>query len=450
MRPLIPVLLGTALAVGLISRIPRPDRSGLDQTVVLADGQVIAGALRGHSFWVPQDAEVVVEGDLAMLATDFIQVDGTLRVRDRGDRGPAEGYRLELVSDRIIEVTGQIEGGQGRSFDHPLAAPGTRGGDGSSVMLRAPLVYVDGAVHGGRGGTSGPGGKGGTGGSVLVLGNARTRGAGGEDRGIFGGHGGAAGVHHPEALHGAAGGDGGNATCIAWDATPHIAWLSERAREREPRLQTASLASFFQVPPEEDPPVTPVTNGLPGIDGEDDDQHAAPIPPPPAGVHGTAQNPAGHTGSPGEKGVSAAGGDGTMGGNGANACPDGVGGDGGAGGSGGDAKGGTGGQGGYGGNGYHDGSSYIGPGGAGGKGGDGGNAKAGDGKDGGMGGKGAIVGNGGPAGSAGTATGGLAGFAGHGGFGTTTGAYGAPGSDGRPTPGMSGSAGDYGWPCDTE
>lgn len=124
----------------------------------------ISGHLQVDVFRVPAGETLWVDGDLWISAATGIAIDGRLVARDAAELGLQDAPNIELVSALAIDVPGEIIGGRGAD------AQRTRGGDGSSVVLAAPLVRVHGRVVAGAGGEGGRSLPGGNGGDALVHG----------------------------------------------------------------------------------------------------------------------------------------------------------------------------------------------------------------------------------------------------------------------------------------
>jgi hypothetical protein len=356
--------------VPLISAVARPAPSA----EALAQARRLSGLVRVGDFEVGENELVLVTDDLRLEATGRIAIRGVLWVDDRADsRGPIHGTTIELVAGSEISITGLVHGGQGLD----RCGPGERGGTGSTIALMAPLIWVDGEVHGGRGGASGPGMKGGAGGSVDTFGGYYVHDhAAHPTAAIYGGTGGPGGSSGDSSIPNGAGGSGGSAIAHA-NPFPELA-------PDAPSSRSGSEESFtFETCPGG---ATGKNGGwaFGGSGGAGAAGHGGTNPPfPGCGAGGN-----GGPGGDGGDGVAFAGG---VGGGGSNCCPL-VGGSGGTGGQGGSGFGGPGGLGGTGGCGcvgynWEDEVPVIHPHGAGGPGGPGGD---------GYGGAGGTGGNGGP------------------------------------------------------
>ncbi|HVS18561.1 MAG TPA: hypothetical protein VMT18_08170 [Planctomycetota bacterium] len=167
----------------------------------------ISGQLQVVEFRVPAGETLWVDGDLVVSSTGPIAIDGRLVARDAAELGLQDAPRIELISALAIDVPGEVLGGRGTDVQR------TRGGHGSSVVLRAPWVRVQGRVVAGAGGAGGLSLPGGKGGDALVRGMlegsgeaghvALRSGAGGRGgaNGGVGGANGDAGVHEPQDRH---------------------------------------------------------------------------------------------------------------------------------------------------------------------------------------------------------------------------------------------------------
>lgn len=176
--------------------------------------QRLSGTLEVDSFIVPAGTVVLVEDDWTVIAKKSIEIHGKLLVRSRCDHDTVkDGPLVKLEAAETIDVPGEIMGGAGKTE----ISEGSHGGAGSTIVLVAPMVHVDGRVVGGMGGGSGPSIEGGKGGDVVVKGaylkrlpsNATTS----SRSGIVGGHGGPGGPSGP-GRPGGAGGRGGDALAM--------------------------------------------------------------------------------------------------------------------------------------------------------------------------------------------------------------------------------------------
>lgn len=194
---------------------------------LVLDGRTrVGGYVTAHSIRIPRGTRVLVEADLQLVATDMLYVDGDLLVQDRGDRSAgADAPDILLRAGRAILGRGSIVGGDGLSFDESSDA-GAQGGDGSSITLNAPKVWLTGTVRGGAGGHGGGGGRGGDGGDVLCVGDAPAPGEFAEydaPRGQWAGGEAGAGGRGCEAFRdGGRGGDGGAVGYFAYGANAQV------------------------------------------------------------------------------------------------------------------------------------------------------------------------------------------------------------------------------------
>lgn len=138
--------------------------------LVLDSGAELSGSIAVERLWIPAGAIVHVIGDLDIVASGIVRIDGVLAVRDGAEIG-ADAPDVRIASSLVIEIGGAIRGGRGRDGDVRT----THGGDGSTIDLAAPLVRVGGEVRAGDAGNGGRAGAGGTGGSVLVDGTMQRR-----------------------------------------------------------------------------------------------------------------------------------------------------------------------------------------------------------------------------------------------------------------------------------
>lgn len=156
----------------------------------------VSGLIRAEDWRVGPDELVWVDDDLRIEASGEIAIEGQLLAVDReADALRSDGVHIELVAGKQISISGQIRGGRGADR---LGADG-QGGNGSDIVLRAPLVRNTGLVSGGDGGRSGSlQAKGSRGGNVELRGTAAGTPGGTLPTGYFGGVG--------ESLHGGPGG----------------------------------------------------------------------------------------------------------------------------------------------------------------------------------------------------------------------------------------------------
>ena len=142
--------------------------------ITFEDGEQLAGQYSAVDFLVPAGHSVSVVGNLALVASGSIRIEGDLIAIDVqpgvGDEIDAPSIWLE--SEVGISVTGCIFGGKGASYgDLPGEDTiGKPGGDGSSIVLAAPDLLAVGGILAGHGGVGGNGEDGGQGGSLLFYG----------------------------------------------------------------------------------------------------------------------------------------------------------------------------------------------------------------------------------------------------------------------------------------
>lgn len=457
-----------------------------DADFVAADGAELSGEIVCQSFHVPAGHTVFIVGDLVIDAKDRIEVHGELRVRDAAAmprtfseisleipalsveainlatiRAGLPDLRLvpslaapnlELRAGSLLWLHGPTTGGRGASaVDWPdgmdLLVPG---GQGSSILLHAPLIVVEAPVLAGVGGSAGRAGHGGHGGDVIVVGTALTR-SHAEPHGVLAGGAGGASSAGVWALEGEdqvplPGGNGGNGGSV--ESHPHPAVFAGDAGftvDLAVLLESLPLAaSSANGAAALDCGTAPGAVGLAGTS-----MTGATGSPGSQGAHGqSASQPNGAPGGTGGSGGNATGRTGGPGGAGQTCCsPPAAGSAGGQGGPGGNGTGGVGGVGGLGGNSFYDGTSWVGQGGNGGNGGPGGTGIGGDGGKGGTRGGGSIPGAGGPGGTPGNGTGGAGGGFGQGGVGNLNGLEGSTGGIGGASGGGHGAQGDLGSQC---
>jgi len=423
-------------------------RRTVSKDVTLQDGDHFQGLLEADDVLIPQGATVWVDNDLLIHASGNVSIEGTLRAIDRGDDESKAAPGIAIVAQSTIDITGSVLGGRGKSYPQTIECTGIEGGRGSDLLMRAPVINVNGIVRAGSGGHGGAGAKAGDGGSAQLFGLTLSRDASAQN-GVYGGAGGD-GLNW-NALTGvaAAGGDGGEVFLGSFNLeSPLTQRFTKLIRPKlGPRLAgmlpiqiTLPLDStdMFDLPP-----------GTSGWPGNSDDQSGYMPPPAPGGSSGTFGYGNGGPGGNGATGSDAKGGKGGNGGPGANCCPN-CASPGGQGGRGGLATAGHGQNAGNGGDAYYDPLfGYTGHGGNGGSGGRSGNATGGTGGDGGPGGVG--NGKGGPAGRGGLGIAiGLGGSNGTGGLGNPIGMDGQSGWGGRGLYGNPGKTGEPGPPCPTD
>ena len=448
-------LFGVTLLMAVLAAIKSPFRDGpTPSTLPTPAAQSSATA----AILVPAGQTLVLKETTELRSKGPIRIDGAVLGQVRpSDAACKDGVGITLVSDTIIVVTGRVVGGEGaRSTDAVPSVENCQmvGGNGGNVVLRAPVVVVNGLVIGGRGGDSGPNANAGNGGAVDVAGwlvttrtdlapivgeadyAARCLDAG---YGIFGGD--AGGHTHPQSLTlsvgAGAGGNGGGVRC-----TPDRVFRSEAVYSRLVEYGLASEIGSSDANASSPFAASICPNGTPGTGPTDVFGGAGT--PGVNGANGTQSSPSGQAGGTGGTGGGIGASPGTNGGPGTDCCP-GTGGNGGAGGPGGKATGGKGGAGGRGGNAYWENNTWAAPGGDGGNGGDGGGAGGGQGGHGGNGGK--SEGAGGAKGNGGAGIGGAPGNGGRGGDGIFAPVNGTAGSAGTGTNGSDGVDGSPGAGC---
>lgn len=412
----------TPIAIGVDSANPAPVQVA---PVGGAHASTLHGSVHLDAFHVNVGEELVVDGDLELIVETSALVEGTIRVTRDPKVTSVDAPNLILRAGQSISVTGSILGAAGG----PVPAPGAHGGNGSSITLHAPIVWIDGAVRGGDGGL---------GGKAIGDSQVNTTGKGGavDMYGYYVTHRPVAEQPHSckEATWGAIGGcgnPGGHA--IAWGPLPeHLSFRALEASDPTPaskRSESDHAAAALAI---ECPAGTVGTPGGPSTGGTGANGLA--------GQNGSPAAPNGQPGTNGAQGAEGVGGNGGNGSNGADCCPE-HGAAGGTGGTGGAGTGGDGGKGGDGGNGHA-------PNGAGGNGGSGGSGGLGKGGNGGNGGNGgAKHGGGGSGGVSQQGTPGNPGTGGAGGTGTPAGTNGPTGGGGGAASGNSGNAGNVGGIC---
>lgn len=170
----------------------------------------LSGEVQADIFRVPAGETLWVDGDLTVLATTAIVIEGRLIARDAAELGRQDAPSIELVCPLVIDVPGELLGGRGANSRI------SQGGSGSSLVLRAPMVRIHGRVEAGDGGTGGRSLAGGRGGDALVHGYMQ----GSSEPGHVALHSGAGGKG------GAPGGDGGPRGAAFANVPPEVedAW----------------------------------------------------------------------------------------------------------------------------------------------------------------------------------------------------------------------------------
>lgn len=358
-----------------------------------------------------------------------------------GMQGNTNASRLRSLGSSTAALEFAIAGGPNALDDwvESLALPRASeillpGGAGGDVVLRAPVIYVDGMVIAGSGGRGGVGSPGGHGGSVIAEGPVFTW-IDDSDAELLGGVGGVGGLATPavDGGLGPRGGNGGDAFSLRSIPEPSLRFLLNAPSYASAGSNGANGADAF---------------GADGGDGADGiDWQCNP---------NCTYSKHGANGGDGGHGGDGVGGPGEAGGDGSSGCPSGAGDNGGTGGRGGRGAGGDGGNGGDGGTGANFdeccGVFLFGCSGGGGDGGNGGDGTGGDGADGGDGGNGCPAGLGAAAGAGGRAMEGVGGTGGQPGpdgfLDPCVGEVpGDDGDDGVKTPGQAGVNGSNGRSC---
>jgi hypothetical protein len=188
--------------------------------LVFEDGAVIAGYYEAESVFIPAGATVVADGDLTIMSTGDVVIEGTLLAAGPTDESEGiDAPRIEIRTSRRLFVGGAVTGGNGLSFaDANGQNFGRVGGAGSSVLLSCSTYTLLGTVRAGHGGSGGAGASGGRGGDLHFVGRPDLQQVGfddasGAETGFFGGVGGAGGRGYRSA-----GGAGGASGAIMLDA----------------------------------------------------------------------------------------------------------------------------------------------------------------------------------------------------------------------------------------
>lgn len=180
------------------------------RAITAVEGDVYGGVLEIDTFHVPKGVTSFVQSDLLIKAGESISIEGTLVVLDAASTLAGTAPSVELASEQWIGIGGILVGGRGADS----TGVEVQGGPGSSFVLHAPVVWVDGFVEGGPGGEGGAGGKGGTGESVEAYGWCLTHVEAESFTQLRGGPGGPGGASLSQSStgRGSDGGDGGSAT----------------------------------------------------------------------------------------------------------------------------------------------------------------------------------------------------------------------------------------------
>jgi len=168
-----PVEQSQAPAVEL-SHAPRegPSRE-VPGELVLDSSDGLQGFVRARRITVPLGVELRVSEDLHLIATDDLLVLGDIFIEDvpLGVTDAGRAASLVLRAGRRLTLLGDVQGGRGRDSSQ-IETQGERGlpgGDGSSIVLASPEIFVYGTVCTGTGGPGGTAADGGHGGFLAVY-----------------------------------------------------------------------------------------------------------------------------------------------------------------------------------------------------------------------------------------------------------------------------------------
>jgi|GEM_PF-1573026 len=416
----------TLLLLNMLALIASPSCASPSSHVSypIVDGEVLSGRLDVDTLVIPLGFTVYAEADLEISARGLVRIEGRLIAFDADSLGTLDAPDIRITSPVVVDIPGSVMGGKGK-------CPGTEakdGGQGSSIMIHAPITYIDGVVDAGPGGDGGYAHSGRRGGDARVEGYCIVRAWSATHFSLVGGRGGQPGLP---------GGDSGGSGDAIAEVPETVRLEIESIRPRA----IEALHGYFT------PAQGGGTTGTTAQVGQSGANSRSPnVAKAGKGENGSATSPNGKKGGNGRPSGAAAATDGLPGNPGGDMCePGGIGGTGGQGGLGGTGTSGRGGDGGDGGDPYG-GATPVANAGNGGDGGDSGAAKAGRGGNGGPGGK--PNGLGGDSGATGARTSGAPGAGGAPGNGSG-GSAGGPGAGGGETDGGGGMKGLTGAKCPT-
>lgn len=141
------------------------------QDIHITEAIFMSGLVHAESVLASQDAVIQASGDLMIVTTGPIQIDGKIIGWDGNELQPDAG-EIRLVSMDSITINGELIPGRGADGSWV----GDPGGNGGDIYVESPITLIgfDNLI-GGNGGQGGPSASGGDGGDVIVIGGiART------------------------------------------------------------------------------------------------------------------------------------------------------------------------------------------------------------------------------------------------------------------------------------
>lgn len=203
-----------------------------NQHLVLDSSTIIRGDIYAETVTIPAGTKVTLSDDVVIRAKQII-INGSLNTISNSYLQGNTAPQVILMADESISIRGNITGGKALAGSHQ----GEAGQDGSTIILDAPIIYVNGPVRGGDGGNGGIAASGGLGGSVFLFGVGGTD--DGNNSAIIGGHGGISGQVTPETIDRApflSSGAGGHAIVLQLNNNPQD--IAE-GKSRLQRLRTS-------------------------------------------------------------------------------------------------------------------------------------------------------------------------------------------------------------------
>lgn len=243
----------------LLLRVPQiPAAADSPQMV----GPELSGRILAERVELVAGKTWIVSGDVELESKTDILIRGDLIAHLRSPAEPrSDAPRIVLRASQVIHVTGSVLGADGQTGRNSGSAERSRGGHGSSILLDAPLIVIEGTVWSGDGAPGRAGEDGGFGGDLVLdgkcLGVRRPSGA----VHIRTGNGGHAGAAVDLAAPAPMAGRGGNVVFQNHERIDASSVQQHRARLRigvsTPAIETSKKA--FRP--------NPCTNGTEGMDG---------------------------------------------------------------------------------------------------------------------------------------------------------------------------------------